>query len=128
MILGAKAHTSVDSGETVVRSVCTPAASVADKHMLDLLHGNERKVWDNSGYLGQTEAIRAASLKAQDMICYWTKYKDHVNEEAKRKNTTKARTRAKAEHPFRVLKCLRIYKGAQPGVWKNHQWLTRPSR
>ena len=43
---GAKAHIGVDSKETVVHSVVTSAASVADKHMLpDLLHGEERKVW-----------------------------------------------------------------------------------
>ena len=40
----------VDSKETVVHSVATTAASVADKHMLpDLLHGEERKVWGDAG-------------------------------------------------------------------------------
>jgi IS5 family transposase len=102
---GAKAHIGVDSKETVVHSVCTSAASVADKHMLpDLLHGEERKVWGDGGYQGQGEAIRAVAPKAQDMTCRRTKYKDYVDEEAKRKNTTKARVRAKVEHPFRILK------------------------
>jgi len=33
--------------------------TVADKHMLpDLLHGEERKVWGESAYQGQGEAIR----------------------------------------------------------------------
>ena len=42
---GAKAHIGVDSKDTVVRSVATTAASVADKHMLsDLLHGDKHKV------------------------------------------------------------------------------------
>src|ERR1035437_7959561 len=122
---GAKAHIGVDSKETVVHSVCTSAASVADKHMLpDLLHGNERKVWGDGGYQGQTEAIRAAAPKAQDMTCRRTKYKDYVDEEAKRKNTTKARVRAKVEHPFRILK--RVFgftKVRYRGIWKNHQWL-----
>jgi IS5 family transposase len=102
---GAKAHIGVDSKETVVHSVCTSAASVADKHMLpDLLHGEERKVWGDGGYQGQGEAIRAVAPKAQDMTCRRTKYKDYVDEQAKRKNTTKARVRAKVEHPFRILK------------------------
>ena len=40
----------MDSKETVVHSVATTAASVADKHMLpDLLHGDERKVWGDDG-------------------------------------------------------------------------------
>src|SRR5271154_3232987 len=122
---GAKAHIGVDSKETVVHTVITSAASVADKHMLpDLLHGEERKVWGDGAYQGQTEAIHAAAPKAQDMTCRRTKYKDYVDEEAKRKNTTKARVRAKVEHPFRILK--RVFgftKVRYRGIWKNHQWL-----
>jgi IS5 family transposase len=122
---GAKAHIGVDSKETVVHSVATSAASVADKHMLpDLLHGDEKKVWGDAGYQGQTEAIHEAAPKAQDMTCRRTKYKNHVNEEARRKNTTKARVRAKVEWPFRILK--RVFgftKVRYRGLWKNHQWL-----
>lgn len=122
---GAKAHIGVDSKETVVHSVATSAASVADKHMLpDLLHGEERKVWGDGGYQGPTEAIRAAAPKAQDMTCRRTKYKDYVDEEAKRKNTTKARVRAKVEHPFRILKrVFGLTKVRYRGIWKNHQRL-----
>ena len=109
----------------MVHSVITTAASVADKHMLpDLLHGDEKKVWGDAGYQGQTEAIHEAAPKAQDMTSRRTKYKDYVDEEAKRKNTTKARVRAKVEHPFRILK--RVFgftKGRYRGIWKNHQWL-----
>ena len=54
-----KAHIGVDSKEGIVHSVCSTAASVADKHMLaDLLHGHERKVWGDGAYQGQGEAIR----------------------------------------------------------------------
>jgi IS5 family transposase len=120
-----KAHIGVDSKETVVHTVITSAASVADKHMLpDLLHGDERKVWGDGGYQGQTEAIRAAAPKAQDMTSRRTKYKNYVDEEAKRKNTTKARVRAKVEHPFRILK--RVFgftKVRYRGLKKNHEWL-----
>ena len=42
--------------------------------------------------------------KAQDMTSRRTKFKNYVDEEAKRKNTTKARVRAKVEWPFRILK------------------------
>ena len=122
---GAKAHIGVDSKETVVHSVATSAASVADKHMLpDLLHGEERKVWGDGGYQGQTEVIRAAAPKAQGMTCRRTRYKNYVDEEAKRKNTTKARVRAKVEHPFRILKrVFGLTKVRYRGIWKNHQWL-----
>jgi transposase, IS5 family len=122
---GLKAHIGVDSKQGVVHSVCTSAASVADKHMLaDLLHGEERKVWGDGGYQGQTDAIRKAAPHAQDMTCRRTKYKNYVDEEAKRKNTTKSRVRAKVEHPFRILK--RIFgfdKVRYRGIAKNHNRL-----
>jgi IS5 family transposase len=52
----------MDSKQGMVHSVCTTAASVADVHMLpDLLHGEERKVWGDGGYQGQSEAIREAA-------------------------------------------------------------------
>jgi IS5 family transposase len=122
---GAKAHIGVDSKETAVHSVATSAASVADKHMLpDLLHGAEKKVWGDAGYQGQTEAIHQAAPEAQDMTSRRARFKDYVDREIKRKNTTKARVRSKVEHPFRILK--RIFgftKVRYRGIWKNHQWL-----
>ena len=122
---GLKAHIGVDSKECTVHSVCTSAASVADKHMLPaLLHGGERKVWGDGGYQGQTAAIREAAPRAQDMTCKRTRYKDHVDQLQRRKNTTKARVRAKVEHPFRILK--RIFgfdKVRYRGIAKNHNRL-----
>jgi len=81
----------------------------------DLLHGEERKVWGDGGYQGQSEAIRAAAPRAQDMTCRRTKFKNYVDEKARRKNTTKARVRARVEHPFRILKrVFGIYQTALP--------------
>jgi IS5 family transposase len=122
---GLKAHIGVDSKEGVVHSVCTSAASVSDCHMMaDLLHGEERKVWGDAGYQGQGDTIREAAPHAQDMTCRRTKFKNYVDEEAKRKNTTKSRVRAKVEHPFRILK--RIFgfdKVRYRGLRKNHNRL-----
>src|SRR5664279_911448 len=122
---GLKAHIGVDSKQGVVHSVCTTAASVSDKHMLpDLLHGEERKVWGDGGYQGQTEAIRETAPHAQDMTCRRTKFKNYVDQEARRKNTTKSRVRAKVEHVFRILK--RIFgfdKTRYRGIAKNHNRL-----
>ena len=65
---GMKAHIGVDSKEGIVHSVCSTAASVSDMHMLpELLHGDEKKVWGDAGYQGQTEAIHEAAPQAQDM-------------------------------------------------------------
>jgi IS5 family transposase len=43
---------------------------------------------DDGGYQGQGKATRAAAPKAQDTTCQRTKYKNSVDEEARRKNTT----------------------------------------
>ena len=122
---GLKAHIGVDSKQGHVHSLCTSAASVADKHMLpDLLHGEERKVWGDGAYQGQGEAIRRAAAQAQDMTSHRVKYKDFVDELQKAKNRVKARVRAKVEHPFRILK--RIFgfeKVRYRGIQKNHHRL-----
>jgi len=122
---GLKAHIGVDSKEGTVHSVATSAANVSDIHMLpDLLHGEERKVWGDGGYQGQTKAIRQAALKAQDMTCKRTKFKNYVDEVAKKKNTTKSKVRAKVEHVFRIRK--RIFgfdKVRYRGIAKNHHRL-----
>ena len=97
---GLKAHIGVDSRQGIVHSVCTTAASVADKHMLpDLLHGDERKVWDDGGYQGQGETIRQAAPHAQDMTSRRARYKEYVDELQRAKNRVKARVRAKVELP-----------------------------
>ena len=122
---GAKAHIGVDSNSGMVHSVCTSAASVHDKHMLaDLLHGDEKKVWGDGGYQGQTEVIREAAPAAQDMTCRRVKKnKDEVDEAKKKKNRTKSRVRAKVEWPFRVLKRVFGYtKVRYRGLVKNHHW------
>jgi IS5 family transposase len=122
---GLKADIGVDSKQGVVHSVGTSAANVADMHMLpDLLHGAETKVWGNGGYQGQTKAIKEAAPKAQDMTCRRTKFKNYVDQEARRKNTTKSRVRAKVEHVFRILK--RVFgfdKVRYRGIAKNHHRL-----
>jgi IS5 family transposase len=122
---GLKAHIGVDSKEGIVHSVCTSAASVADVHMLpDLLHGEERKVWGDGAYQGHGEVIREAAPHAQDMTCRRTKFKNYVDEEARRKNTTKSSVRARVEHVFHVLK--RVFgfdRTRYRGIRKNHNRL-----
>ena len=55
----------MDAKQDTVHSVATSAANVSDVHMLPgLLHGEERKVWGDGGYQGQTKAIQQAAPKA----------------------------------------------------------------
>src|SRR5258708_15737896 len=78
---GLKAHIGVDSKLGHVHSLCTSAASVADKHMLPaLLHGEERKAWGDGGYQGQGEAIRQAAPPAQDTTSRTAQYKNGVDQ------------------------------------------------
>jgi IS5 family transposase len=100
-------------------------ASVSDVHMLpELLHGDEKKVQGDAGYHGQTEAIREAAPQAQDMTSRRVKTKAGVDEAEKRRNSTKARVRAKVEWPLRIVK--RVFgftKVRHRGLKKNHQWM-----
>jgi IS5 family transposase len=122
---GMKAHIGVDSQEGIVHSICSTAASVSDVYMLpELLHGDEKKVWGDAGYQGQTEAIHEAAPQAQDMTSRRVKTKVGVDEVEKRKNRVKARVRTKVEWPFRILK--RVFgftKVRYRGLKKNHEWL-----
>ena len=122
---GLKAHIGADSKAGILHSVCTSAASVADKHMLpDLLHGEERKVWGDGAYQGQGDVIRQAAPHAQDMTSRRVRYKNFVDELQRAKNRVKARVRAKVEHPFRILKCIFGFETVRyRGLRKNHHRL-----
>src|ERR1035437_4068237 len=111
--------------QTVVHSAATTAASVADAHRLpELLYGDEKTVWGDAACQRQTDAIHEAAPEAQDMTSRRTGFKNYVDEEARRKNTAKARVRSKVEHPFRILKRnFGFTKVRYRGLWKNHQWL-----
>ena len=118
---GMKAHVGVDSQSKLIHSLAATSAHVHDSRMLpELLHGKETRVWGDSAYAGQTEAIRKAAPYAQD----FTHHKGHrhqpLSADQRAKNRTKSRVRAKGEHPFLVLK--RIFgfsKVRYRGIHKN---------
>ena len=122
---GLKAYIGVDPSEDHVHWVASSAAHVSDVHMLpELLHGEERKVWGDGGYQGQTEAIKAAAPNARDVTCKRMKFKSGVDELQKKKNKNKPNVRAKVEHVLRILK--RVFdfdKVRYRGIAKNHNRL-----
>ncbi len=102
---GMKAHIGVDSKLKQIHSVAATAANVHDSQVLDdLLHGGETRVWGDSAYTGQTEAMRRAAPCAQDFTHEKGRRNQPLDDAAKARNRTKSKVRAKVEHVFAVIK------------------------
>ena len=86
----------------------------------ELLHGEEARVWGDSAYQGQSEAIRKHAPKATDFTNRRYRYKKGVDELQRAKNKAKFSVRAKVEHPLLIIK--RIFgfaKTRYKGLAKN---------
>ena len=102
---GMKAHVGVDSKTKLIHTAVVTPANVADARVLpELLHGEERKVWGDQAYCGQSEVIEQCAPLAQDCTQRRYRYKNQVDEVARAKNRTKSRVRSKVEHVFGVMK------------------------
>jgi IS5 family transposase len=81
------------------------AVNMHDSQMVpSLLHGAETKVWGDTAYQGQKEAIRAAAPAAQDMTQRRASRGHPLSAEERAKNATISRVRAKGEHPLLIIK------------------------
>jgi transposase, IS5 family len=118
---GMKAHVGVDSKTKIIHSAVVTAANIADSVALpDLLHGEETKVWGDSAYRGQSEAIHEVAPQAKDLTNRRYRYKDRVDEVEREKNRTKSQVRSKVEHVFAVIKLKFGYtKVRYRGIRKN---------
>src|SRR5450755_483845 len=102
---GMKAHVGVDSKTKLVHTVVATAANVADATVLpELLHGEERRVWGDQGYRGQTAVIHECAPQAQDCTHRRYRYKDGIDEVERARNRAKSSVRSKVEHVFGVMK------------------------
>lgn len=102
---GMKAHIGVDSRTRLIHSVVATAASVHDSHILpDLLHGNETRVWGDSAYRGQTQAIKDCAPRARDFTNAKGSRNHPLPEAERAKNRRKSGVRAKVEHQFAIIK------------------------
>ncbi len=105
---GMKAHIGVDERTGLVHSVVSTAANVADvTEVENLLHGKERHVFGDAGYIG---AQKRAPKRGRR---FWIAAKrsvvkaiedDKLREITEQLEHAKASIRAVVEHPFRVLK------------------------
>jgi IS5 family transposase len=118
---GMKAHIGVDSKTKLIHSVVATAANEHDKHALpQLLHGNERRVYGDSAYSSQQEAIAQAAPEARDFTNKKGFRNRGLTESEREKNSRKSSVRAKVEHAFLIIK--RIFgfaKVSYRGMMKN---------
>ncbi len=102
---GMKGHFGIDSKTKLIHAVAATAANVHDSVCLpDLLHGEETRVWGDSAYQGQSEAIRECAPQARDFTHRRYRRQGVVDEAERAKNRTKSRVRAKVEHSIGVIK------------------------
>lgn len=105
---GMKAHIGVDVESGLTHTVTTTAANVADvTEVAELLHGKERTVHADAGYIGADKrapkrgrkwyiAAKRGKVKAMP--------EDELKEATEHLEYIKAAVRSKVEHPFRVVK------------------------
>lgn len=102
---GMKAHIGVESHTRLIHSVVATPANTHDSQALPyLLHGKETRVWGDSAYTGQRQAILRRSPHAQDFTHHKSYVHHPLSEVGRARNRTKSTIRARLEHLFRVIK------------------------
>jgi len=118
---GMKMHIGVDSKAKLIHSIATSSANMHDSRMIkELLHGDETRVWGDSGYTGQRESILEKAPYAQELTHKKGFGYRQLSDEQRAQNTTKSKVRAKVEHVLLVSK--RIFgfrKTRYKGLAKN---------
>ena len=100
-----KAHIGVDSKNKLIHSVVATAAHVHDSQVLeDLLHGEETRLWGDSAYAGQKEALKKHAPDAKDFTNKKGYRNRPLSDKEKSKNRTRSSVRAKVEHVFHIMK------------------------
>ena len=77
-----------------------------DKHLPDLLHGQERRIYRDSAYASQKALIGRKAPKAKDFTSQRTRRNGVVHEALKAKSSNKSRIRSRVEYVFGVVKRL----------------------
>jgi IS5 family transposase len=100
-----KGHIGVDSKQKTIHSIDVMLANVHDSQIVaGLLHGRETKVWGDSAYRSQREAIRTAAPKASEMTNKRRARYKALTDADRSKNRTKSKVRSRIEHSFLVIK------------------------
>jgi len=102
---GMKAHIGVDSRTKLIHSVVATSANVHASQVLpDLLHGEETRVWGDSAYTGQKQAIADTAPRAKDFTQAKGSRNRKLTDEERARNRNKSRVCAKVEHQFGIIK------------------------
>jgi IS5 family transposase len=100
---GMNAHIGVNSRPELLHSVLATAAIIHYSHMLGgMLHGKEKREW--GGCADQGGTIREHVPGAKDFTHQKRGFHSPLSDQDKAYNRTKSTVRAKAEHPFLILK------------------------
>jgi IS5 family transposase len=111
---GMKAHIGVDADSGLVHTVVGTSANAHDVTQASvLLHGEESDVFADSGYRGvhKREEVIEAHAQVQWHVAMMPSHRKALDKDTPMGaildalEKTKARIRAKVEHPFRVIKC-----------------------
>ncbi len=102
---GMKVHTGTDVDSGLVHTVKVTTASVHDKkEMPNLLHGEERAVFGDKGYVSDEDKRVARANGVFWGVLDKAKPKKKLSSGQVKRNRQLSSVRAKVEHPFRVLK------------------------
>jgi IS5 family transposase len=131
---GMKAHIGADRDSKLVHTVVVTAANVADiTQTAELLHGQERQVHADAGYLGVEKRAEIVALErpidwqiARKRGAIKTMAQGDEKAAVKAAEKAKAAVRAFVEHPFHIVKNLFRYRKVRyRGLAKNgHQLYT----
>ncbi len=125
---GMKAHIGADAQSGLVHRVTGTAANVADiAQTHELLHGEEKQIYADAGYLG-VEKREEVIAKTKEVQWYVAAKRGKIKAmaEGRLKELTqayeraKAQVRARVEHPFHIIKNLFKHRKARyRGLMKN---------
>ena len=120
---GMKAHIGVDSQSKLIHSIVVTSANVHDSQVLsDLLHGEERRVYGDSAYIGQKDQIRANAKQAKDFTHKRGHRNNPLTQKDRKSNRYKSTIRSRVEHLFGVIKQQFGYRKVRyKGLLKNAQ-------
>ncbi len=102
---GMKMHIGVDDAFGVIHSMDTTPANIHDVNLgRQLLHGNEKCMWGDAGYLGLEKRDETQDLEIDWFIGCRPGRRKTLTGAAAQFEKIKASVRAKVEHPFRIIK------------------------